>query len=42
MKDYYCEGKKCPVKKVCKYYYTKNAGITIEKCTNQKLFERNE
>lgn len=40
MKDYLCEGKSCPSKKICKYFYNKNAGIHIQKCTNQKLFER--
>lgn len=42
MKDYYCKGIKCTVKNVCKYHFNKNPGIVIEKCTNQKLFERYE
>lgn len=42
MRDYYCKGSKCPAKSVCKYHHNENAGITIEKCTNQKLFERYE
>lgn len=40
MKDYKCKGIRCPVRSVCVYYNRNNAGITIEKCTNQKLFER--